>query len=74
MTKQEVHEMFCNATDQEKMRLCVACQVNGTTVENVEQLLANILTGVQEAIKPALRDFEYLRGGMNEKKEYNSGM
>lgn len=74
MTKQEIHEALCAAPDDAKMRLCIACQANGTTVENVEQLLANILTGVQEAIKPALRDFEYLRGGMNEKKEYNSGM
>ena len=69
MTKAEVHEMFCNATDQEKMRLCVACQLNGVSVESVEELLSNILTGIQVALEPALRDYKYLGGGGNKSIE-----
>ena len=66
MTKQEIHEALCAAPDDAKMRLCVECQLNGVSVERLEDVLANVLTGVQEAIAPALRDYEYLRGGANE--------
>lgn len=66
MTKQEIHEALCAAPDDAKMRLCVACQINGVSVESIEELLANILTGVQTAIAPALRDYKYLCGGMSD--------
>lgn len=65
MTKQEIHEALCAAPDENKMRLCVACQLSGVSVESIEEMLANVLTGVQEAIAPALRDYEYLRGGVS---------
>lgn len=45
-----------------KMRFSVACMLNGVSVESVEETLANVLTGVQAAVAPALRDYEYLRG------------
>lgn len=63
MTKQEVHEVLCAAPDDVKMRLCVSCQLNGVSVEKIEETLANIITGVQESLAPALRDYEYLMGG-----------
>lgn len=68
MTKQEVHEALCKGSDQDKMRLAVACQIHGVSVESVEELLSNILTSVQVAIEPALKDYEYLRGGVNNGK------
>ena len=58
MTKEQVHEALCKAPDEDKMRLAIACQMNGIDVQDVETGLANVLTGVQKVIKPAI---EYYR-------------
>jgi len=63
MTKQEIHEILCNADDQTKMRLAVACQMQGIRVESLEELLANVITGIQVVIEPALENYRYLNGG-----------
>ena len=63
MTKQEVHECFCKADDQAKMRLAVACQMQGIRVESLEELLENVITGIQVAIEPVLENYRYLNGG-----------
>lgn len=68
VTKQEIHEALCKGSDQEKMRLAVACQVNGISVESLEELIANVVNHAQVAIEPALKDYEYLRGGVNNGK------
>ena len=62
MTKQEIHEALCKMSDQEKMRLSVACQLNGVSVEDIEEMLANVITGVQAAVEPALQYYRYLGG------------
>ena len=51
MTKEQVHEA-----------LCIACQMNGIDVQDVETGLANVLTGVQKVIKPAIEYYRYLGG------------
>lgn len=48
MTKEQVHEALCKAPDEDKMRLAIACQMNGIDVQDVETGLANVLTGVQK--------------------------
>lgn len=58
MTKEQIHEALCKAPDEDKMRLAIACQMNGIDVRDIETGLANVLTGVQKAIKPAI---EYAR-------------
>lgn len=68
MTKQEIHEALCAAPDDAKMRVCVACQLNGVSVESLEELLANVLTGLQTALAPALRDYGYLGGGLSNER------
>lgn len=65
MTKQEVHEAFCKSSDQEKMRLATACAINGITVESVEEMLANVITGLQVSIEPVLKEYKYLNGGVS---------
>lgn len=53
----------CNkAPDEDKMRLAIACQMNGIDVRDIETGLANVLTGVQKAIKPAIEYYRYLGG------------
>lgn len=44
------------------MRLAIACQMNGIDVRDIETGLANVLTGVQKAIKPAIEYYRYLGG------------
>lgn len=61
MTKEQIHEALCKAPDEDKMRLAIACQMNGIDVRDIETGLANVLTGVQKAIKPAI---EYYRSIM----------
>lgn len=36
MTKEQVHEALCKAPDEDKMRLAIACQMNGIDVQDVE--------------------------------------
>lgn len=62
MTKEQVHEALCKAPDEDKMRLAIACQMNGIDVRDIETGLANVLTGVQKAIKPAIEYYRYLGG------------
>lgn len=50
------------APDEDKMRLAIACQMNGIDVQDIETGLANVLTGVQKAIKPAIEYYRYLGG------------
>ena len=42
MTKEQVHEALCKAPDEDKMRLAIACQMNGIDVQDVETGLANV--------------------------------
>lgn len=60
MTKEQIHEALCKAPDEDKMRLAIACQMNGIDVRDIETGLANVLTG--EAIKPAIEYYRYLGG------------
>lgn len=62
MTKEQIHEALCKAPDEDKMRLAIACQMNGIDVRDIETGLANVLTGVQKAIKPAIEYYRYLGG------------
>lgn len=55
MTKEQVHEALCKAPDEDKMRLAIACQMNGIDVQDVETGLANVLTGVQKSYKTSNR-------------------
>lgn len=36
MTKEQVHEALCKAPDEDKMRLAIACQMNGIDVQDIE--------------------------------------
>lgn len=67
MTKEQIHEALCKAPDEDKMRLAIACQLNGIDVRDIETGLANVLTGVQKAIKPAIEYYRYLGGIIDEK-------
>lgn len=58
MTKEQIHEALCKAPDEDKMRLAIACH----DVRDIETGLANVLTGVQKAIKPAIEYYRYLGG------------
>lgn len=60
MTKEQVHELLCKATDEDKMRLAIACQMKGIDIQDVEIGLANVLTGVEKAIKLAIEYYKYL--------------
>jgi hypothetical protein len=62
MTKEQIHEALCKAPDEDKMRLAIACQMNGIDVRDIETGLANVLTSVQKAIKPAIEYYRYLGG------------
>lgn len=59
MTKEQIHEALCKAPDEDKMRLAIACQMNGIDVRDIETGLANVLTGVQKAIKPAIEYYTF---------------
>ena len=67
MTKEQIHEALCKVPDEDKMRLAIACQLNGIDVWDIETGLANVLTGVQKAIKPAIEYYRYLGGIIDEK-------
>lgn len=62
MTENQIHEALCKASDEDKMRLAIACQINGVDIRQVEKTLANVLTGVQKTIKPAIEYYKYLGG------------
>lgn len=62
MNKTEIHEILTQLPDESKMRLAVNCQINNVTVAQVEEVLANIFTAVQQNMTPALREYQYLRG------------
>lgn len=62
MTKEQIHEALCEAPDEDKMRLAIACQMNGTDIQDVEIALANVLTGVKKTIKPSIEYYKYLGG------------
>ena len=61
MTKEQIHEALCKAPDEDKMRLAIACQLNGIDVRDIETGLANVLTGVQ------IEYYRYLGGIIDEK-------
>lgn len=63
MTPKEIHEVLCKADDADKMKFAISCQLNGTTPQNVERVLADVLTSVQKSLKPALEFYKYLEGG-----------
>lgn len=67
MTKEQVHEALCKASDEDKMRLAMACQMHGVQIQTLEESFTNILTGVQKAIKPAIEYYKYLGGGTDGK-------
>lgn len=56
MTKEQVHDALCQASDEDKMKMALACQINGIDIQSVEETLANVLTGVQKSIKPAIHE------------------
>ena len=62
MTKEQAHDALCKASDEDKMRLALSCQMNGVDIRSVEETLANVVTGVQNAIKPAIEYYRYLGG------------
>ena len=62
MDKTEVHEMLTKLPDDQKMKLAIQCQINNMTVAQVEEMLANIFTAVQQNITPAIREYQYLNG------------
>lgn len=62
MTKEQIHEALCKAPDEDKMRLAIACQMNGIDIQDAEIVLANVLTGVEKTIKPAIEYYKYLGG------------
>jgi len=62
MTKEQVHDALCKASDEDKMKMALACQMNGVDIQSVEETLANVLTGVQKSIKPAMEYYRYLGG------------
>jgi hypothetical protein len=62
MTKEQVHDALCQASDEDKMKMALACQMNGIDIQSVEETLANVLTGVQKSIKPAMEYYRYLGG------------
>lgn len=67
MTKEQIREALCKAPDEDKMRLAIACQLNGIDVRDIEAGLANVLTGVQKTIEPAIEYYRYLGGSIDEK-------
>lgn len=62
MTKEQVHDALCKASDEDKMKMALACQMNGVDIQSVEETLANVLTGIQKSIKPAMEYYRYLGG------------
>ena len=62
MTKEQVHDALCKASDEDKMKMALACQMNGVDIQSAEETLANVLTGVQKSIKPAMEYYRYLGG------------
>lgn len=62
MTKEQVHDALCKASDEDKMKMVLACQMNGIDIQSVEETLANVLTGVQKSIKSAMEYYRYLGG------------
>lgn len=71
MTQQEVHEMLCNAPDEQKMQLALQCQLRGVDIQSVEKCLANALTLAMSAIQPALDTYKYLNGGTDYGRKEN---
>lgn len=67
MTKEQIHEALCKAPDEDKMRLAIVCQMNGIDIQDAEIGLANVLTGVEKAIKPAIEYYKYLGGSIDGK-------
>ena len=63
MTKEQIHEALCKAPDEDKMRLAIACQLNGIDVRDIE----TGFTGVQKAINPVIEYYRYLGGIIDEK-------
>lgn len=68
MDKTEVHKMLTQLPDDQKMKLAINCQLNNVTVEQIEDLLARVLTSVQESITPALKEYKYLCGGSDQEQ------
>lgn len=62
MTKEQVHDALCKASDEDKMRLALACQMRGIDIRIVEENLANLFTGVQKSLTPAIEYYKYLGG------------
>ncbi len=62
MTQQEVHEIFTKASDEEKMHLAIGCQMNGIHPIQLETTLANVVTGIQKSLMPAINYYKYLEG------------
>lgn len=62
MTKEQVHDALCKASDEDKMKMAMACQMNGVDIQSIEEAIANVVTGVQENIEPAMEYYRYLGG------------
>lgn len=62
MTKEQIHDALCKASDEDKMKMAMACQMNGVDIQSVEEAIANVVTGVQKNIEPAKEYYRYLGG------------
>ena len=68
MDKTEVHKMLTQLPDDQKMKLAIECQLNGVTVEQLEETLARILSGVEACVTPVLKEYRYLCGGSDQER------
>lgn len=59
MTQKEVHNMIVlHATPEQKTQIAVACAMQGVKIQNVEQTIATVVTGISKYIRQ--QDLEYL--------------
>ena len=62
MTKEQIHEALVSCPDDAKMRLAVACQMNGISPQKLEETLSNVLTSLEIYMEPAIEYYHYLGG------------
>jgi hypothetical protein len=70
MTKEQVHEVFCKASNEDKTRLAVMCMMKGVDIRRFEENAAFIVTVTQKNIKKAMDYYRYLNGGDNNMQPY----
>lgn len=59
ITKEFVHQAFCNLPEEEKMDLAINCARYGVTPESIENLCTGILKCVEPVINRAIENLRY---------------